>query len=122
MKNLFTKHFWIYLVLLTAISFSCVKEEEEATTGSIQLVCTDEDIVGAEYNVITENAFLKLSTDDIYLNTLKSSIKTGTVSNITEIRDLNPGTYYITFYKTTLFNAYKAVQVSAGKTNKYEIK
>lgn len=104
------KLFLIFLVLATLAG--C--EKDEPLTGNIKLISTDNNIIGASYGVRTESSYFNQPSGSFY------AIKNGTISNITEITDLNPGDYMIYIYKTG-YDLYKAVQVTAGETRSYNI-
>jgi PEGA domain. len=112
------KRNWVILLLLGFILISCEKDDEQST-GNILINCIDDHYVGASYNVITEYSFIQAKESGIYLD---SDIRNGNLNTSkTEINNLNPGTYYITFYKTGWINVHKAVQVSAGKTSELKL-
>ena len=112
------KKIWIVLLLMGLLSISCEKNDEPLT-GDIILNCTDDHYIGAEYNVITEYSFIQGQINDIYLD---AEIRKGTITQSeTKILNLNPGTYYITFYKTGWINVNKAVQVSAGRQTELKL-
>lgn len=118
MNNMRVK-FWLLILIVGFVFGSCYKDDSISTTGNILINCVDDRYIGASYNVITEYSFIQAKESGIYLD---SDIRNGNITTSkTEINELNPGTYYITFYQAGWINVHKAVQVSAGKTSELKL-
>jgi len=103
------KKILLALVILAAFITSC--EKDDKLTGGIKLICTNDNIIGANYYVYTESN---------YNSATKLAIKIGVVSKTTEIDDINPGNYIVYLHKA-YSDEVIAVQVTAGLTRNYEI-
>ena len=84
------------IIFLFIVSFlpGC-KKDTISLTGNIDIVCKSDNIIGAGFAIYTMESYLLNEKDPLG----DFEVKSGILSKVTQISDLNPGDYIISFYK-----------------------